>query len=103
MKIELTRYLVKPGKSQTVREWLDFLNQNMDAVTETLVGEKMYVETIFSETVGETEYLYWYSAQGKVGQLLKNPTIGLTMLTFGFGRNASTNPNLLLTSFKKSS
>ncbi|GAK04021.1 hypothetical protein JCM19037_2392 [Geomicrobium sp. JCM 19037] len=67
MKIELTRYPVKPGKSQTVREWMDFLNQNMEAVTETLVGEKMYVETIFSETVGETEYLYWYSVQGEGG------------------------------------
>lgn len=61
MKIELTRFRVLPGKISVVNEWLDFLNSNMPAVLETLEGEKMYVETIFSETLDGVDYLYWYS------------------------------------------
>lgn len=39
----------------------------MDKVLLTLQDEKMYVETIFKESVGEDEYLYWYSIQGEGG------------------------------------
>lgn len=67
MKIELTRFRVLPGKISVVNEWLDFLNSNMPAVLETLEGEKLYVETIFSETLDGVDYLYWYSIQGEGG------------------------------------
>lgn len=67
MNIELTRFRVLPGKSSVVNEWLAFLNENMPAVLDTLEGEKMHVETIFSETLDGTEYLYWYSIQGEDG------------------------------------
>ncbi|GKV70130.1 hypothetical protein NCCP2716_26280 [Sporosarcina sp. NCCP-2716] len=49
-------------------EWLTFLNDHMEDVLVTLEGEKMYVETIFRETLDNTEYLYWYSVQGDNGQ-----------------------------------
>lgn len=61
MNIELMRCRVKPGKTERVDQWLQFLNSNMPAVLETLEGERMYVETIFSETLDGAEYLYWYS------------------------------------------
>lgn len=61
MNIELMRFRVKPGKIERVDQWLQFLNSNMPAVLETLEGERMYVETIFSETLDGAEYLYWYS------------------------------------------
>lgn len=32
MKIELTRFKVKKGKSEKVDEWLKFLNENMQDV-----------------------------------------------------------------------
>lgn len=67
MKVELTRYRVKQGKSLKVDEWLSFLNQHMEEVLVTLEGEKMYVETIFREYMNEEEYLYWYSVRGQGG------------------------------------
>lgn len=67
MIVEITRFRVLPGKSQKVDEWLAFLNENMEDVLLTLDREKMYVETIFRETLNGEEYLYWYSIQGKNG------------------------------------
>ena len=67
MNIGLSRFRVKEGKSSVVDEWMNFLNENMEEVLLTLDGEKMYVETIFRERDGDTEYLYWYSIQGENG------------------------------------
>ncbi|MEB2628422.1 DUF6176 family protein [Peribacillus frigoritolerans] len=68
MKVELTRFRVKEGKSERVDEWLKFLNENMIDVLITLGAEKMYVETIFREHLNGYEFLYWYSVQGQGGQ-----------------------------------
>lgn len=67
LNVELMKFKVKPGKSEVVTEWLQFLNMHMDEVLLTLVDEKMYVETIFREIQGNEEYLYWYSVQGTGG------------------------------------
>ncbi|WP_342387327.1 DUF6176 family protein [Salinicoccus bachuensis] len=63
MKVELTKFRVKPNKSDKVEEWMAYIEENMDDALLTLEGEKMYVETIFREQNGEHEYLYWYSVQ----------------------------------------
>ena len=67
MNVELTRFKVKEGKSGKVDEWLSFLNNHMEDVLVTLAAEKMYVETIFRETLDGNEYLYWYSVRGEDG------------------------------------
>lgn len=67
MQVELTKFRVKQGKSQLVDEWMAFLNENMHEVLVTLDGEKMFIETIMRDTVGEHEYLYWYSIQADDG------------------------------------
>lgn len=64
MKVELTRFRVKPGKSERVDEWIDYINQNMDGVLRNLDDENMYVETIFREEFYGEEYIYWYSVKG---------------------------------------
>ena len=74
MKVELTKFKVKEGKSEKVDEWLNFLNENMKDVLITLEDEKMYVETIFREILDGIEYLYWYSAQGEDGQNVETST-----------------------------
>jgi len=51
-----------------------FLNDHMDAVRETLEPERMYVETIFAETVDAVDYLYWYSVQGDDGAVVTDST-----------------------------
>jgi len=67
LKVELSKFKVRHGKSSIVDEWMKFLNDNMKHVLLTLKDEKMYVESIFRERVGETEYLYWHSVQGEGG------------------------------------
>lgn len=67
LNVELTKFKVLEGKSEKVDEWMKFLNDNMKDVLLTLDGEKMYVETIFREVIGNEEYLYWYSVQGEGG------------------------------------
>ena len=67
MNVECTRFKVKKGKSDLVDEWMNFLNANMDELVETLEDEKIFVETIFRETIEGEEYLYWYSVQGQGG------------------------------------
>lgn len=68
MKIELTRFKIKEGKSKKVDEWMKLLNDNIPAVLLTLEDEKMYVEAIFRELNKEGEFLYWFSIQGHGGK-----------------------------------
>ena len=67
INVELTRFKVKPGKKETVDQWMKLLNDYMSSVLLTLRDEKMYVETIFREEIDGSEYLYWYSIQGDGG------------------------------------
>lgn len=68
MNIELSRYKVKEGKSEKVREWIAFLNENKKDVLLTLEQEKMKVECIFLETIEGKEYLIWFSIQQENGK-----------------------------------
>ncbi len=68
MKVELSRFRVKPGKSARVDEWLEMLNENMAEVLQTLEREQMKFEVIFREMIDGEEYLYWFSVQGESGQ-----------------------------------
>ena len=72
MNMELTRFRVLPGKTASANEWMELLNSSLPVVLETLEQEKMYVETIFSESIDGVEYLYWYSIQGENGVEVKD-------------------------------
>lgn len=87
MKIELTRFRVREGARERVDEWMRFLNENMDAVRETLEPEQMYVETIFSEQIDGVDYLYWYSVQGEGGSSLDQSTHWLDAKHIEFWRD----------------
>jgi len=67
MKVSLSRVRIKKGKSERVDEWMKVLNDRMKEVLLTLKDEKMYVETIFREKIGEDDFLYWYTIQGEGG------------------------------------
>ncbi|RDI45557.1 DUF6176 family protein [Falsibacillus pallidus] len=67
MKVELSKFRVKKGKTDKVDEWMKLLNDHMDKVLLTLKDEKMHVETIFREKNESGEYLYWFSIQGEGG------------------------------------
>lgn len=67
MKTELRRFRVLPGRMDLVNEWMHFLTSNLDAVIETLDGERIFVESIFGEHLDGADYLYWYVVQGEGG------------------------------------
>ncbi|CAD2081478.1 hypothetical protein GCM10007275_21150 [Jeotgalicoccus coquinae] len=67
MQVELTRFRVKKGKEELVDQWMEFLNEHMNDALLTLDGEKMFVETIMRDTMGQHDYLYWYSIQADDG------------------------------------
>ena len=70
----MERFRVRAGKEARAREWIAFLRENPEAFRETLEPERMYVETIFSETVGDALYLWWYTLQGEDGAELSDST-----------------------------
>jgi hypothetical protein len=55
MRVELTRYRVKPGKSARVDEWLQTLTDRREECLITLEREKMKVEAIFREQIGDND------------------------------------------------
>ena len=67
LKVELSRFKVKEGKTRKVDEWMAFLNDHMEDTLLTLEGEKMFVESIHREVSNGAEFLYWYSVQGEGG------------------------------------
>ena len=67
MRVELTRFRVKRGKSSRVDEWLSMLNASRDEVLQTLEREQMKLEVIFREIIAGEEYLYGLSVQGEAG------------------------------------
>lgn len=66
--VELERFRVLAGKEEKAREWMAFLNEHLEEVEKTLPGEKMYVESIFEETIEGRMYLYWVSYQGMTAE-----------------------------------
>lgn len=68
MKVELSRFRVKSGKSERVDEWLAMLNRHMDEVVQTLEREQMKLEVILREIIDGVDYLYWFSVQGEQGE-----------------------------------
>ncbi len=86
MRVELTKYRVKPGKSERVDEWIKMLNDRIDECLATLPREKMYVEAIFREKVGDEEFLYWFSVQGEGGEDVRTSEHDLDIEHLKFGR-----------------
>ena len=69
MKVELSRFQVRKGKSSRVDEWLKMLNENMSDVIQALDREEMKLEVIFREVIDGKEYLSWFSVQGEAGEM----------------------------------
>ncbi len=68
LRVELSRYRVKPGKSERVDEWMRMLNDRLDECLASFDRERMHVEAIFREKVEDEEFLYWFSVQGEGGE-----------------------------------
>ena len=84
MKVELSRFRVKPGKSARVDEWLEMLNDHMGEVVQTLEREEMQLEVIFREIIDGEEYLYWFSVQGEAGEDVKTSPFAVDQAHIAF-------------------
>lgn len=95
----MERFRVRAGKEERAREWIAFLRENPEAFRETLEPERMYVETIFFETVGDALYLWWYTLQGEDGAELSDSTHWLNERHAAYWRECidPDEPSLLLT------
>jgi len=56
MKVELTRFRIKPNKVGRVDDWLSVLNARIDECVATLGREKMFVEVVFRERHNDEEF-----------------------------------------------
>jgi hypothetical protein len=86
MKVELTRLRIKDGMSSRVDEWFATLNAGKAECVETLEREKMYVESIFREKIGDEEFLYWFSIQGENGESIDTSPFPIDAIHREFGR-----------------
>lgn len=84
MKVELSRFHVKPGKSARVDEWMAMLNGSTHEVVQTLERERMKLEVIFREIINGEEYLYWFSVQGEAGEPVNTSPLNIDQKHIAF-------------------
>ena len=86
MKVQLTRFRIKPDKLSRADEWLQVLNERIDECVTTLEREKMYVEVVFRERYNGEEFLYWFAIQDEAGQPLETSPHEIDKIHRAFGR-----------------
>ena len=86
MRVELTRFRIRPGKSGRVDEWLRMLNDRMPETLATLEREQMKIEVIFRELVEGEEYLSWFAVQGEGGESVHTSPHEVDQLHLAFWR-----------------
>jgi hypothetical protein len=86
MKVELTRFRIKPDKLDRADEWIRTLNERIDECVTTLDREEMYVEVVFRERFNGEEFLYWFSIQHEAGEPLETSPHEIDKVHRAFGR-----------------
>ena len=85
MKVELTRLRVQRGKSARVDEWLAMINGRIAEAVETLDREKMKLEVIFREVIGDDEFLCWFTVHNESGESIETSPFDLDQAHRAFG------------------
>jgi hypothetical protein len=86
MKVELTRFRIRPDKTDRVDEWLRLLNARIDECVATLQREKMHVEVVFRERFQDEEFLYWFTIQDEFGESLETSPHEIDKIHRSFSR-----------------
>lgn len=68
LQAKLQRFEVIEGKEPRFKEWMDYLRRERDAAVETLEGEKMYFEAVFSDKTDGKTYAFWMTFKGEGGK-----------------------------------
>ena len=61
--VEMVRFRVIAGQEATAREWLAYLGDHPAQFRETMIPERMQVETILSDEQEGRLHLTWFSVQ----------------------------------------
>ena len=85
MKVELTRFRIKPDKVERADEWMRVMNARVDECVATLEREKMYVEVVFRERCKGEDFLYWFSIQDESGEPLETSPHEIDKIHRAFG------------------
>lgn len=68
LRAKLQRFEVIEGKERRFEEWMNYLRAERAAAVETLEGEKMYFEAVFSDTTDGKTYAFWMTFKGEGGK-----------------------------------
>jgi hypothetical protein len=68
LKASLLRFEIVAGKERKFAEWMNFLRAEREAAVETLEGEKMYFEAVFSDKTDGKIYAFWMIFNGEGGK-----------------------------------
>ena len=60
MKVQCHRVKLKEGSLLKIEEWSAKLNQEIEQIKETLIREKVHVESVFLEEASDGYYLIYY-------------------------------------------
>lgn len=74
LKATLQRFEVIAGKEPRFNEWMIFLRDEREAAIETLEGEKMYFEAVFSDKTDGKTYAFWMTFKGEGGKPVESST-----------------------------
>jgi hypothetical protein len=86
MRVELTRFRIKPDKLARVDEWLSVINSRIKECVATLEREKMFVEVVFRERYKNEDFLYWFTIQHESGEPLETSPHEIDKVHQAFGR-----------------
>lgn len=68
VKASLLRFEVIAGKERKFDEWMNYLRAERAAAVETLEGERMYFEAVFSDKTDGKTYAFWMTFKGEGGK-----------------------------------
>ncbi|MEP6713118.1 MAG: DUF6176 family protein [Ferruginibacter sp.] len=72
IKATLYRFEMNRGKEGKFNEWMKWHYDEHTAIIETLEREKMYFESIFTDTINQKDVLYWLTIDGEGGAPVDN-------------------------------
>jgi hypothetical protein len=68
IECKLYRFELLPEKRPVYQQWIDWHHQEYSAMIKTLPREKMYLESVFRDTINEPNTIYWLTFNGRGGE-----------------------------------
>lgn len=66
LDIKLYKIKILDGKEEIAKEWLNYLKENSEEATKTLINEKVYLETYFISKEQDSMFVYLFLAANDI-------------------------------------